>query len=77
MDEDKTKEEINELKRKRSEIKQDLANLGPKLSAVSSVVLLMHLAILDNDIRDMTKNLEDMGFEEFMRKAWGSDDKLR
>lgn len=77
MNDDKLQAELEVLTRRRAAIKEDLAKLGADMSATSNVVLLMHIAILDNDIRDMQKNLEDMGFEDFMRKAWGNNDKFR
>lgn len=77
MSDDNLQAELEVLARRRAAIKEDLAKLGAQMSAASNVVLLMHIAILDNDIRDLKQNLEDMGFEDFMRKAWGSDDKFR
>lgn len=77
MNDDKLQAELEVLTRRRAAIKEDLAKVGADMSATSNVVLLMHIAILDNDIRDMQKNLEDMGFEDFMRKAWGNNDKFR
>lgn len=70
---DKIQIELEHLQNRRKAIKQDLNRFGDELSAVSQVVLLMHIAIIDNDIRDLKKNMEDMGFEDFMRKAWGND----
>lgn len=70
---DKVQIEIEHLQNRRKAIKRDLNTFGDQLSAVSQVVLLMHIAIIDNDIRDLKKSQEDMGFEDFMRKAWGND----
>lgn len=70
---DKIQIEIEHLQNRRKAIKRDLNRFGDQLSAVSQVVLLMHIAIIDNDIRDLKKNMEDMGFEDFMRKAWGDE----
>lgn len=70
---DRVQIEIEHLQNRRKAIKEDLNKFGDQLSAVSQVVLLMHIAIIDNDIRDLKKNLEDMGFEDFMRKAWGNE----
>lgn len=70
---DKVQIEIEHLQNRRKAIKQDLNAFGDQMSAVSQVVLLMHIAIIDNDIRDLKRNQEDMGFEDFMRRAWGND----
>ena len=70
---DRVQIEIEHLQNRRKAIKEDLKKFGDQLSAVIQVVLLMHIAIIDNDIRDLKKNLEDMGFEDFMRKAWGNE----
>ena len=68
---DKMEAELEVLIRRRAAIRNDLTKFAVELSAASHVVLLMHLAIIDNDIKELKDELESIGFQEFMREAWG------
>lgn len=51
-------------------MKKDLDTLAVKLSATSQIVIMREIAILDNEIREMTEEIETMAFEQFMKEKW-------
>ena len=63
--------ELAALQSRRQAIRNDLDTLVDSLSPISTVVLMMHLAMLEVDIKKLTDEMESTGFEDFMRKAWG------
>ena len=63
--------ELAALQSRRQAIRNDLDTLVDSLSPISTVVLMMHLAMLEADIKKLTDEMESTGFEDFMRKAWG------
>ena len=68
---DRMEAELEVLTRRRAAIREDLTKFAVELSAATHVVLLMHLAVIDNDIRELKEELESLGFEDFMKRAWG------
>lgn len=68
---DRMEAELEVLTRRRASIREDLTKFAVELSAATHVVLLMHLAVIDNDIRELKEELESLGFEDFMKRAWG------
>lgn len=67
---DRLEEELTLLKRRRAAMKKDLNTLAVELSATSQVVIMREIAILDNEIREMTEEIETMAFEQFMKEKW-------
>jgi hypothetical protein len=67
---DRLEEELTLLKRRRAAMKKDLDTLAVKLSATSQIVIMREIAILDNEIREMTEEIETMAFEQFMKEKW-------
>ena len=63
-------EELTLLKRRRAAMKKDLDTLAAELSATSQVIIMREIAILDNEIREMTEEIETMAFEQFMKEKW-------
>lgn len=51
-------------------MKKDLDTLAAELSATSQVIIMREIAILDNEIRDLTNEIETMAFEQFMKEKW-------
>lgn len=71
---DKIEEEIEKLKFRRTTIRNDLKQHGTSLSAVSQVILLGEIATIDSIIKEMKKELEDMGWQEFIQGAWNDNE---
>lgn len=67
---DRLEEELTLLKRRRAAMKKDLDTLAAELSATSQVIIMREIAILDNEIREMTEEIETMAFEQFMKERW-------
>jgi chromosome condensin MukBEF ATPase and DNA-binding subunit MukB len=67
---DKIEEEIEKAQSRRNVIKNDLKEHGATLSAVSQVVLISEMASIDAVIQEMNKDLEEMGWQEFIEAAW-------
>jgi hypothetical protein len=67
---DRLEGELTLLKRRRAAMKKDLDTLAVKLSATSQIVIMREIAILDNEIREMTEEIETMAFEQFMKEKW-------
>lgn len=67
---DRLEEELTLLKRRRAAMKKDLDTLAAELSATSQVIIMREIAILDNEIRDLTNEIETMAFEKFMKEKW-------
>ena len=71
---DKIEEEIEKMQSRRHAIRNDLKEHGSTLSAVSQVVLIAEIASIDSVIKEMKKELEDMGWQEFIQAAWRDDE---
>ena len=71
---DKIEEELEKMQARRNAIWNDLKNQGEILSAASQVTLIAKIASIDVHIKDMENQLEEMGWEEFMRGIWDDED---
>ena len=73
---DKLEEELGKMQARRNAIWNDLKIHGHTLSAPSQVSLIGEIASLDSMIQEMKRELEDMGWQEFIQAAWeGGDEK--
>lgn len=70
---DKIQEEIEKMQERRKAIWTDLGEHGTTLSAVSQVVLISEVASIDVVISQMKRELEDMGWQEFMDSLWNKE----
>lgn len=70
---DKIEEEIEKMQARRNAIRNDLRMHGATMSAVSQIVLIGEIATIDSVIKEMKQELEEMGWEDFMRTAWGNE----
>jgi len=68
--EDKIEKELGQMQARRNAIWNDLKKHGDTLSAPSQVSLVGEIASLDSMIQEMEKELEDMGWQEFIQAAW-------
>ena len=74
--ENKIEKELGQMQARRNAIWNDLKTHGHTLSAPSQVSLIGEIASLDSMIQEMKRELEDMGWQEFMQAAWeGGDEK--
>ena len=71
---DKIEEEIEKMMARRNAIWNDLKAQGHNLSAPSQVSLIGEIASIDSMIQEMKKELEDMGWQEFIQAAWEAGD---
>lgn len=67
---DKIEEEIEKMQSRRNAIWNDLKTHGHTLSAPSQVALIGEISSIDVHIKDMRNQLEDMGWQEFIKAAW-------
>jgi chromosome condensin MukBEF ATPase and DNA-binding subunit MukB len=73
--ENKIEKELGQMQARRNAIWNDLKTHGHTLSAPSQVSLIGEIASLDSRIQEMKRELEDMGWQEFIQAAWeGGDD---
>lgn len=70
--EDKIEEQLEKMWSRRQVIWNDLKIHGHTLSAVSQVALIAEVARIDVYMSEMEKQLEDMGWQDFIRSAWGN-----
>ncbi len=68
--EDKIEEELGKMQARRNAIWNDLKTHGHTLSAPSQVSLIGEIASLDVSIQEMKRELEDMGWQDFIQAAW-------
>ena len=68
--EDKVEEELEKMQARRNAIWNDLKTHGHTLSAPSQVSLIGEIASIDVSIQEMKRELEDMGWQEFIQAAW-------
>lgn len=73
---DGLKDELDVLIARRRAIRKDLETLAVEMSATSQVILIVEVARLDNDIRELKEEMETMAFEDFMREAWNGENDL-
>jgi hypothetical protein len=71
---DKIQEEIEKMHSRRNAIWNDLRLHSDTMSAVSQVVLIGEIASIDSHIREMKKQLEDMGWQEFIQSIWNTNE---
>lgn len=71
---DKIEEEIDKMLSRRNAIWNDLKAQGHSLSAPSQVALIGEIASIDSHIKEMRRELEDMGWHEFIKAAWEGGD---
>jgi predicted nucleic acid-binding Zn-ribbon protein len=71
---DKIEEELEKMQARRNAIWNDLKDHAVTLSAVTQVTLIAEVASIDNHIRDMKQQLEDMGWQEFMMSIWNEEE---
>jgi chromosome condensin MukBEF ATPase and DNA-binding subunit MukB len=67
---DKIEEEIEKMQSRRNAIRNDLREHGATMSAVSQVILIAEIASIDTHLREMKKELDDMGWQDFIQSAW-------
>ena len=72
--EDKIEKELGQMQARRNAIWNDLKTHGHTLSAPSQVSLIGEIASLDSMIQEMKRELEDMGWQEFIKAAWEAGD---
>ena len=71
--EDKIEEEIEKMISRRNAIWNDLKTHADSMSAASQVTLISEVAVIDNVVREMKQQLEDMGWNDFMNTAWNGE----
>jgi hypothetical protein len=67
---DKIEEELEKMQSRRNAIWNDLRNHGATLSAASQVSLIGEIASIDVHIKDMKRQLDEMGWHKFIEAAW-------
>ena len=67
---DKIEEELSKMQARRNAIWNDLKEQGNVLSAPSQVALIGEIASIDVHIQEMKRELEDMGWQDFIQAAW-------
>ena len=72
--EDKIEKELGQMQARRNAIWNDLKTYGDTLSAPSQVSLIGEIASLDSMIQEMKRELENMGWQEFIKAAWEAGD---
>ena len=72
--ENKIEKELEQMQARRNAIWNDLKTHGHTLSAPSQVSLIGEIASLDSMIQEMKRELEDMGWQEFIKAAWEAGD---
>jgi chromosome condensin MukBEF ATPase and DNA-binding subunit MukB len=72
--ENKIEKELSQMQARRNAIWNDLKTHGHTLSAPSQVSLIGEIASLDSMIQEMKRELEDMGWQEFIKAAWEAGD---
>jgi len=70
---DKIEEELSKMQSRRNAIWNDLKTHGHTLSAPSQVSLIGEIASIDVSIQEMKRELEDMGWQEFIKAAWDDE----
>ena len=68
--ENKIEKELGQMQARRNAIWNDLKTYGHTLSAPSQIALIAEIASLDSMIQEMQRELEDVGWQEFIQAAW-------
>jgi hypothetical protein len=72
-DGDKIEEELEKMQARRNAIWNDLKEHGSALSAPSQVALIGEIASIDVHIKDMSGQLEDMSWQDFISSIWDQE----
>ena len=72
---DRLEEELGRMQARRNAIWNDLKTHAPDLSPASQVALIGEIASIDIHIKDMKRELENMGWMEFMSDLWNEEGK--
>jgi hypothetical protein len=67
---DKIEEELEKMHARRNAIWNDLTIHRNTLSAPSQVSLIGEIASIDVSIQEMKRELEDMGWQDFINSIW-------
>lgn len=67
---DRVKEELERLQNRRDTMWEDLKKHSVTMSPHSQVVIIAEIARIDIEIKQITRELEIMEFEDMMRNAW-------
>lgn len=70
---DRVQEELAKERKRREVIHNDLKKFAVELSATSQVALIAELARIDNHIRDIEVELEDMKFRNIVNDYFTDD----
>lgn len=70
---DRLQEELEKMQARRNAIWNDLRQQGAVLSAASQVALIGEIASIDVHITDMKRQLEDMGWQDFITNIWNQE----
>jgi bacterioferritin (cytochrome b1) len=73
VDVDRVQEELAKERKRREVIHNDLKRFAVELSATSQVALIAELARIDNHIRDIEVELEDMKFRNIVNDYFTDD----
>ena len=72
---DRLEEELEKMQARRNAIWNDLKTHALALSPASQVALIGEIASIDIHIKDMKRELENMGWMEFMSDLWNEEGK--
>lgn len=67
---DRIREELERLQSRRDTMWDDLKKHSLTMSVHSQVVIIAEIAKIDIEIKQITRELEIMEFEDMMRNAW-------
>lgn len=70
---DRIQEELDKMRKRREVIHNDLKKFAVDLSATSQVALIAELARIDNYIRDIEQELDDMKFKSIVNDYFKDD----
>jgi len=71
--ENKIEKELSQMQARRNAIWNDLKTHGHTLSAPSQVSLIGEIASIDVSIQEMKRELENMGWQEFISSIWNQE----
>lgn len=71
----RVEEELAKERKRRQVIHNDLKKFAVELSATSQVALIAELARIDNHIRDIEAELEDMKFRNIVNDYFKEDER--
>ena len=67
---DRVKEELERLQNRRDTMWEDLKKHSLTMSPHSQVVIIAEIARIDIEIKQITREIEIMEFEDMMSNAW-------